>query len=256
MNGAECQSLIDAYVEWLRTGLSAEPVGDACELTTPFLDRHNDHLQVYAERSNGAILLSDDGQTLSDLRTSGFELNTSKRKQVFETTLNGFGVRAGDSGELVVEASERTLGQRTHALVQAMLAVNDMFVLAQPHVESFFLEDVKAFLDDNDVRYSERVKLAGKTGFDHLIEFLIPSSRAAPERFVQAINAPTRGTATAYLFSFTDILGARGSETAAYAFLNDRDREVPGDVIEALDAYSVTAALWSDRDAHVGMLAA
>lgn len=255
MNTDECQQLIDAYVQWLRSGLSAETVGDACELTTPFLDRHNDHLQVYAERRNGAILLSDDGQTLSDLRTSGFDLDTPKRRQVFQTTLNGFGVRT-ESGELVVEASERTLGQRTHSLVQAMLAVNDMFVLAQPRVASFFLEDVKGFLDQNAVRYSERVKIAGKTGFDHLVEFLIPPSKAAPERFVQAINMPIRSTVSSYLFSFTDILEARGRETAAYAFLNDRDREVPGDVIEALDAYSVTAALWSARDVHAEALAA
>jgi hypothetical protein len=255
VTSTECQTLIDAYVEWLRNGLTAEPVGDACELTTPFLDRHNDHVQVYAERTNGRIQLTDDGHTLSDLRTSGFQLDTPKRRQVFENTLNGFGVRA-QSGELVVDASERTLGQRTHTLIQAMLAINDMFVLAQPRVASFFLEDVKGFLDQNEVRYSERIKIAGRTGFDHLVEFLIPPSRQAPERFVQAVNMPIRSSVSAYLFSVTDILEARGNETKAYAFLNDRDREVPGDVIEALDAYSVTAALWSERDAHVSMLAA
>lgn len=255
MTSTECQTLIDAYVEWLRTGLTVEPVGEAYELTTPFLDRHNDHVQVYAERTNGRIQLTDDGHTLSDLRTSGFELDMPKRRQVFETTLNGFGVRT-QSGELVVDASERTLGQRTHSLIQAMLAVNDMFVLAQPRVASFFLEDVKEFLDESEVRYSERVKIVGKSGFDPLVEFLIPPSKAAPERFLQAINAPTRGTVSLTLFGLNDILDARGSETKAYAFLNYRDREVPGDVIEALDAYSVTAALWSERDAHAGALAA
>jgi hypothetical protein len=42
--------------------------------------------------------------------------------------------------------------------------VNDMFVLAQSHVTSFFWEDVRAFFDENDVRYNARVKLAGHTG--------------------------------------------------------------------------------------------
>ena len=65
MNREECRQLVDAYVEWLRRGISAESVGEACELTTPFLDRHNDHIQIYAIRRNGKIVLSDDGYILS-----------------------------------------------------------------------------------------------------------------------------------------------------------------------------------------------
>lgn len=80
MTREECKQLVDAYVEWLRRGLSVEGLDGACELTTPFLDRHNDHLQVYAVRRNGKIVLSDDGYILSDLRASGLELITPKRE--------------------------------------------------------------------------------------------------------------------------------------------------------------------------------
>jgi len=255
VNGGDCQQLVDAYLAWLKRGVSAEPLDGACELTTPFLDRHNDHLQIYAERRNGSIVLSDDGYVLSDLRTSGLELDTPKRREVFQAILNGFGVRS-ESGELTIEASQRTVGQKVHSLVQAMLAVNDMFTLARPHVASFFLEDVRSFLDEREVRYSERVKVAGRSGFDHLINFLIPPSPNAPERFVQAINAPTRQMVTPYLFGLSDVREARGGDAQAYAFLNDRDREVPGEVAEALEAYSVTPAYWSHRDEHAEALAA
>ncbi len=255
MSRADCQELIDAYVGWLRSGLSAEVVEGGCELTTPFLDRHNDHLQVYAERTNGRILLSDDGYTLADLRTSGLDLDTPKRREAVQTILSGFGVRSR-GGELLVEASAQTLGQRTHALVQAMVAVNDMFVLAQPRVETFFFEDVRAFLDEHDVRYSERIKVSGRSGFDHLINFLVPKSRQRPERFVQAINAPTRQSVLPYLFGVNDVREARGGETDVYAFLNDRDREIQGEVVEALEAYSVRPAVWSDRSAYAEELAA
>jgi len=93
VNLADCQKLIDSYVNWLRHGLCVEEVGKACELTTPFLDRHNDHLQVYAVQHNGNIVLSDDGYILSDLRTSGLEVDTPKRKMVLDSVLNGLGVR-------------------------------------------------------------------------------------------------------------------------------------------------------------------
>lgn len=246
MNKQECQRLIDEYVEWLRNGLSVESLEGACELTTPFLDRHNDHLQIYAVKHDGKIVLSDDGYILSDLRTSGLDLKTPKRKAVLESVLNGFGVKTVDD-KLQVDASARNIGQRLHVLVQAMLAINDMFVMAQPRVASFFWEDVRSFLDKSDVRYSPRVKVSGKSGFDHAIDFLIPKSQKRSERFIQAINAPNKNTIGTYLFSLGDTRDARGDGAEAYAFLNDQDREVGGDVIEALEAYDVVPAIWSKR---------
>jgi Domain of unknown function DUF1828/Domain of unknown function DUF1829 len=247
--------MADAYLDWLRGGLSVESVGEACELTTPFLDRHNDHLQIYATRRNGKILLSDAGYILSDLRAGGLELMTPKRRQLLKTALRGFGVQL-QSNRLVIEASPHTLGQRVHALVQAMLAVNDMFVLAQPRVSTFFWEDVREFLDEHKVRYSPRVKLTGRTGYDHAIDFLIPRSGAAPERIVEAINAPNKTTIGINLFVLGDTREARGRGAEACAFLNDRGREVGGDVIEALDAYEVVPALWSERAQYARRLAA
>jgi len=254
VNKQECQQLIDSYLDWLRKGLTVEAVGTACELTTPFLDRHNDHLQVYAVQRNGTIVLSDDGYILSDLRTSGLDLNTPKRLEVVKAILNGLGVRL-EGNQLVVEASTRNLGQKVHSLVQAMLAVNDTFVMAQPRVATFFWEDVRAFLDQHDVRYSARVKIAGRSGFDHGIDFLIPKSRTRPERFVQAINVATKSTIGSYLFALTDTREARPETPEAYAFLNDRDHTVGGDVVEALEAYRVRPALWSQRQEHAHALA-
>ena len=131
LNTNGCQQLIDEYLNWLRKGLSARSIDGICELTTPFLDRHNDHLQIYAVEKEGLILLTDDGYVLSDLRTSGLDMNTPKRKSLLSLVLNGFGVKK-EGNELVVEATSSNLGHRVHALVQAMLAINDMFVMAQP----------------------------------------------------------------------------------------------------------------------------
>jgi hypothetical protein len=254
VNRAECQKLIDSYMDWLRRGLSVESVGEACELTTPFLDRHNDHLQVYATRRNGNIILSDDGYILSDLRTSGLEIDTPKRKIVLDSVLKGLGVRT-ENGQLFVEASSANLGQRLHSLVQAMLAINDMFVMAQSRVASFFFEDVRNFLESHDIRYTPRVKLAGKSGYDHGVDFLIPRSRKRPERILQAIASPKRDNIFAYLWTLSDTRAAREGEAAeAYAFLNDQEQPVGGDVIEALDAYSVIPAIWSQRSNYVGAL--
>lgn len=254
MNKQECRQLIDAYLEWLRKGLTVEHLDRSCELTTPFLDRHNDHLQIYASNENGKIILSDDGYILADLRTSGLEIVTPKRKAVLQSILNGFGVKT-DGNRLFVETSSRNLGHKMHSLIQAMLSINDMFVMAQPRVASFFWEDVRNYLDQHDVRYSPRVKIAGRSGYDHAVDFLIPKSRMRPERILQAINSPDKNTISSYLFILEDTHEVRGEESEAYAFLNDKHRIIGSDVIDALEAYKVVPALWSQREKYVEALA-
>lgn len=250
-----CVTLVEEYSQWLRQGLSATAIDSGCELTTPFLDRHNDHLQVYAERVGQRVLLSDDGYTLADLRASGLDIDTDKRREVFETTLAGFGVKVRD-GELTAEASSSNLGARVHGLVQAMLAVNDMHVMAQARVAGFFFEDVKAFLDANDVRHVDRVKITGRSGYDHRIDFLIPRSNDRPERFVQAITAPTKDLIVPYLFGISETRQTRDGDVQAFAFLDDQSRTVGPGVQEALREYDIAPAPWSQRDEFAEALAA
>lgn len=254
MTRTECQYLVESYISWLREGLSVDAVNGACELTTPFLDHHNDHLQIYAEPKGERIVLSDDGYILADLESVGMEFNTEKRKQVLTTILNGFGVHLDKKHRLSVDATKDSVGKKLHSLLQAMIAVNDTFVLAQPRIASFFWEDVREYLEEHDVRFSPRVKLAGKSGYDHAIDFLIPASRQYPERLVQAINNPSKNTIGNYLFALSDTVDARSEGSKAIAILNDYESKVNGDVIEALEAYSVTPAIWSSRSDYLELL--
>lgn len=253
MNQLNCRQLIDDYLAWLREGLSVENLNQSCELTTPFLDRHNDHLQIYVSTENEKIILSDDGYILADLRTSGLEIVTPKRKAVLQSILGGFGVKT-DGKRLFVESSSRNLGQKMHSLIQAMLSVNDMFVMAQSKISSFFWEDVHNYLEQHDVRCSPRVKITGRSGYDHAIDFLIPKSRTHPERIVQAINTPDKNTISSFLFVLEDTREVRGGKSEAYAFLNDQHRAISGNVVEALEVYEVVPALWSQRDKYVAAL--
>ena len=77
---------------------------------------------------------------------SGFEINTPKRESILKTALNGFGVKMNGNDELYVDANPQNIGQKKHYLLQAILAVNDMFNLAQETVYSLFKEDVELYL--------------------------------------------------------------------------------------------------------------
>ena len=247
---AEIQSLVDGYHGWLRGKTSLKELDEWIEITTPYLDRHNDHLQIFARKSNGHIELTDDGYTIRDLELSGCNLETPKRKELLHITARGFGIEVNEDGQLYTRANSESFSKRKHGLLQAMLAVNDLFYVAQPHVASLFKEDVQAWLDLSNVRYTPSIKFAGKSGYDHLFDFAIPPNRATgkPERIVQAVARPSRDTAATFILSWVDSKESRPVESEAYVVLNDSDLKVPTGVIDALRNYSIHPVAWSERE--------
>jgi hypothetical protein len=253
----DTDQLVYSYLSWIRHGVSAIKLDEhTSELTTPFLDRHNDHLQIYVEHLGvDRFALTDDGYIISELKSSGVDRRGDRRRNLFQDLLSGYGVELVGH-ELRVEANSSNLGQRVHNLVQAMLSLDDMFVLAQPQVQSLFLEDVTRFLDQAEVRYSPRAKFAGKSGLDHLVDFVIPKSREAPERILQVVNSIRRDRVESLLFAATDMRAARGIEVSYFVLLNDSRREVSLDVLNAFAAYEIRAEPWSRRTELVHALAA
>lgn len=243
----DIQRLLDTYHAWLKDKTALRQVDDWVEITTPYLDRHNDYVQIYAKKSNGGYVLTDDGYTIQDLEQSGCKLESQKRQELLRMTLNGFGVRMDDKA-LQVHASPENFALRKHNLLQAILAVNDMFYLAQPTVASLFYEDVVAWLDLHEIRYTPKVKFTGKTGYDHLFDFVIPKSRRQPERIVQAINRPNRDTAQSVVLAWIDTKEVRPPDSRAYALLNDGEQPVPQGVVDALRNYEVKPIAWSQRE--------
>ena len=243
----EVQSLLDQYWIWLRDRTTLRQIDEWIEITTPYLDRHNDCLQIYAKRENGKFVLTDDGYVIEDLEQSGCHLDSPKRQTLLKTTLNGFGVQINGKA-LEVRASADNFALRKHSLVQAMLAINDLFYLASSTVASLFLEDVVAWLDLSGIRYTPNVTFTGKSGYNHRFDFVIPKSRSQPERVLRAINRPSRDTAQAMVFSWFDTREVRSSESRAYAILNDLDQTISENVLDAMRSYEVRPISWSGRE--------
>ncbi|MEX1127695.1 MAG: DUF1829 domain-containing protein [Vicinamibacterales bacterium] len=244
----EVSGLLDQYAQWVRDKSILREVSEQyVEITTPYLDRHNDYTQIYVRKENGAFVLTDGGDTIQDLRASGCDLETSKRKELLASALNGFGVRR-DGDALLVKATPHDFSLRKHNLVQAMLAVNDLFYLAVPVVASLFLEDVTAWLELHDIRFTPTVKFTGRSGYDHTFDFVVPASRRAPERLIRAINRPSRDLAEAMAFSWVDTKEVRPATSKFYALLNDENRVPATSIVDALRNYDIVPVLWSHRE--------
>lgn len=243
----EIQCLLADYYAWLKDKTVLRQIDQWVEITTPYLDRHNDYVQIYARRANGGFILTDGGHTIDDLEQTGCKLETRKRQELLQMTLNGFGVQL-DGKALQVRTSTDNFALRKHNLVQAMLAVNDMFYLAVPMVASVFYEDVVTWLDVHEIRYTPKVKFTGKTGYDHLFDFVIPKSRRQPERIIQTINRPNRDMAQTVVLSWIDTKEVRSPDSRAYVLLNDSEAAVSSTVLDALLRYEIRPVPWSERE--------
>jgi hypothetical protein len=115
-------------------------------------------------------------------------------------------------------------------------------------VASFFYEDVVAWLDLAEIRYTSKVKFTGRSGYDHLFDFVVPRSRIQPERLLRAISRPNRDTAQVTAFSWIDTREVRPVEARAYAILNDSEHPISESVLDAMRNYDVRPVLWSERE--------
>lgn len=239
------------YLEWLRSNVGQFRVNaDTVRITLPFLDRNNDHTEVYIiDRHDGTYLITDDGATLNDLLLTGFDLNNSKRRQqILASITAAHGVDVFGGNELQIVCTMDDLPIKKHMLAQCMVKVSDMFYLSRTNVQSVFLDDVQRFLDDNDVRYVPDIFVTGKSKLTSHYDFVVSRSKKAPERLIKVSNHMDLNAAKNIIFTWNDTKDLRQADATLYAFIQDIDRKVSGDAIGALKEYGIIPALWSERE--------
>ena len=132
----EINGLLDSYAEWTRDSLKTHHIdggGGTVVLTTPFLDRHNDMLQVLVKRTGTGYELSDDGHVIADLEAGGCDLGTPERRALLDEIARGFNLLVADR-TLLTLATRETFGKRKHDLVQGMVAVGGLFHVVKPGI--------------------------------------------------------------------------------------------------------------------------
>jgi hypothetical protein len=240
------KNLIDSYLNWLKEKINYKEINGFYEITTPFLNHINDNIQFYLKRDEkNHIYMTDDGDTLDNLELAGIDINQPARKKELESILNGFGVKL-KGRELHTIATPATFPMRKNNFIQAILAIDDLHILSSPKVEQFFLEDVTNFLEQNKVRYSRNIILQGKSTFHHKFDFLIPHSNNTPEKIIKAVPNPKKQNIIAHLFAFEDTKAARENE--GIMILNDSEKEVAPDVIQAIEEYGIYDFSWKNRE--------
>jgi hypothetical protein len=242
--------LVDEYYSWLREEtIVEEGLDDWFCIDTPFLGAFNDHIEIYAKHENNKITLSDNGETLQNLELQGVNMNNSPiRRDILSTILLQFGVqKAGD--ELTVVADVATFAQKKHNFLLALLEINDLAVLSKHSISSIFKDDVRNFLDEQGITYTPEFISKGMTGLEFTFDFQIAQQKS--EVVLKSFNSINKSTLSTFLFSWEDVKPNREritkKEVKAVAILNDTDKAVRPEYIEALISKQADVVLWSER---------
>jgi len=244
--------LIEEYINWIRANVFVNEIEKDKKwiINSPFLDRHNDFTEIYLVKKNEDLYrLTDDGFTYNDLKISGFEPSSPKRRELFKTTLLGFGINFSErTNELFIETDLHNIGKNKHKLVQAMLAIGDMFMLASSNVSTIFKEDVRAYFKKKEIPFVYDIKISGKSFIEHNIEIVLPMVKDNPETLIKVINNPILSCAKNALFTFNDIEEIR-KEVHSVVIYNDEFKIAKG-FVQALEAYKIECIPWNKREEY------
>jgi hypothetical protein len=215
--------------------------GEGCEISTPFLDRHRDQLQIYAISRNGQIILTDDGYTVSELTTAGIEMENSTVRQTVEAVVRASRVRF-QGNELTTEAIPDTIGERVQSFLQAMLALNTLSHISasrpslglvaslrsdveeRPHFlpsaerssapisTEIFQAGIEHFFAQSGIKHKRAETLYGHSGLSYSVDFVIPQTEQRPLRYIKLVPEPSKTALRPILLMVLDTRESRPRE--------------------------------------------
>ena len=244
----EINQLIAEYTAWLNSKISVEKYGETYELTTPFMDRFNDYLQIYViPEKDGELTLTDGGYIIGNLLSSGVSLKqNSRKKNKIDQIIRNFGLTLNNE-EITVTDKEALFAQKKHAMVQAMLAIDELYETEPRAEKDFFIDDVKDYFDKNSVYYSDGIFLEGKSGTTAKYDLIFQRNQRHPERLCNIVSHMSESSRNMLIFNWLDIAPSRKPDSMLIVILNDITQEIKQRDITALESYNITPAPFSDR---------
>ena len=211
---------------------------------------YNDVVEIYAQKKGIHITLSDNGETLNNLELVGAAIGRAgERRMIAERILLNYGIQLIEN-ELTTTTTEVNFAQKKHNFLSAILELNDLYVLSKSTISSIFKEDVRIYLDEKDIIYTPDFISKGSTGLEFMFDFQIAGKKS--EVVLKSFNTINKQSLTSFLFSWDDIKPIREKiskkNVSAVAFLNDSEKPIKSDILNAFKSKNAAYILWSERN--------
>ena len=240
------ESYLDGYLKFLKDKSNEVTVEtNITKLTLPFLDNLNDCTEVYIIKKENEYIITDNGETISNLNFNGVEINSPSRKKIFSNILNSYGIQ-NENDCLIIKANENNLFLKKHMLLQCIVKINDLYVLNRTNIQNIFIEDVKNFFDSNNVKYIPNHRMLGKSGLDAYFDFAIPKSNKNPMTLIKVVNKLDKDKVKQIIFDWNDTKDLE--DIRVLVMFNDQENQVKEENIEALNKYGLKSFSWTQKE--------
>ena len=116
---------VNEYYEWLkkRTFVQKDGTTGWSVVSTPFVGLFNDTIDLFVKlQPNGNVVLSDDGNTLSNLELLGVNFKSSTgRRDILDRVKLNYGVSVAKDGEMSKTVVRKDFAQGKHDMICAIL---------------------------------------------------------------------------------------------------------------------------------------
>lgn len=116
-------------------------------ISTPFMFDDGDHLCILLKKSAERWYLSDEGHTFMHLSYEEIDIDHGTRRKIIDTILLTYGIQ-NENGELRCYIKGDDYGDALYSFVQGLIKITDISYLTRERVRSTFLEDFRAFLEE------------------------------------------------------------------------------------------------------------
>ena len=253
---------IKKYFRWIeeKTSIYKDEDTDWHIINTPFLGAFNDGIDIYAKIEKDRILLSDNGETLSNLELQGVNLLSSKfrfRRGILDTVLNNYGIVIKEN-ELIIETNSSKFAQAKHNLLSSIIEIGSFYTLSKSNVSNAFKDDIVDYFNKIELIYTPDFILKGKTGLEFNFDFQI--AKRDEEIVLKSFNTINNNLLSSFLFSWEDIKPLRErvvkKEVKAIAIINDIEKEIKTEFLDALESRDAKYILWSEKEDKRNLLVA
>lgn len=251
----------EEYFKWIRESTTFEDLKSGItRIDVPFLDSSSDEIVMYiVQGKNDLITLTDDGWTIDNLESRGVSISRSpKRKSMLTQQLKSYGVNNED-GELTITTTFDRFAASKHRLLQAILFVNDMFMLAPSTTKGLFFDDVSTYFSAHEIRTTKNMSYVGESGLTHKYEFSIPGINKVPMKLIKTMSAPNNSTfAKAILADVEQTRPILSDPSSFYVFLNDKSNKnkdqnisINPDILKLFNMNHISPIIFSEREKYV-----
>jgi len=248
MSEHEIDALVNSYWKWMKDRTILKTVKDGwVEVNTPFMDRHNDGLQIYVRKVGDYVEITDDGYAISDLESSGCSLKTDKQVSFLNKILNTNGVKL-DDGSLYMKVPMSEFPSRKNDFITTMQQIGDLYTTSKGNVYSLFSDEIALWLESKDMYPHRNIKIQGTEGITYSLDFLFARVKNAPEKALQAIGTPTKHNVS-WVIVMNEGL-SKNRNIQMHIMLNDErmSQRMKKEVTLLSNSHGLHPHLWSNPD--------